>query len=664
MAGVTCVAAGLWGAQPVGAQLGPATGRAHAASALEPFAADTSALHPPPRTRPRPLASYTLSARLDAQTHRVAGQGSIRFTNASQQPTSELWLHLYLNAFKNNRTLFLRSPFGAGRRGLQAGEWGYIDVKRLSVREFGNTDIWPTAAGHSPGDAEDQTDIRVALPAAVQPGQSITLDVQFESQLPELVERTGYSETFHFVAQWFPKLARRLPTGAWVHFPFHPQGEFCADFGDYSVSIDVPESMRVAATGPRVEERVAQGRRVVRHHIRGVHDFAWAAWDGFQERRERIGQVDVRLLFPHGHEHNAELSLESLRFALPHFSHHYGSYPYGVLTVVHPPEHAGAAGGMEYPTLITTGGAWYVGYLARVVEAVTIHELAHQWFYGLVATDEHAWPFLDEGLTSFAEGLALRERYGAGSLVDLPGLQIATEAVGRWLAVARGQDDAIAQPASAFSGLHSLSALVYARTAALLRTLCGAYTQEAVLRALGRYAREHRFGHPGPEQLLDAVRAELGVEAAETLRIGLFERGWVDYRVHGLRNARRSPAAGVFDRAGGRETPPRPAEADAMDWVGAATVVRRGTLRLPVDIELTAEDGSRTRRHWNGHGAWLRVEHSGSSPLARVVVDPDRRIAIDENLLNNAISARPAPSRRTTERAVYVAQLLLGWFGP
>jgi hypothetical protein len=93
-------------------------------------------------------------------------------------------------------------------------------------------------------------------------------------------------------------------------------------------------------------------------------------------------------------------------------------------------------------------------------------------------------------------------------------------------------------------------------------------------------------------------------------------------------------------------------------------VVRRGTLRLPVEIELTAEDGSRTRRHWNGHGAWLRVEHSGSSPLARVVVDPDRRIAIDENLLNNAISARPAPSRRTTERAVYVAQLLLGWFGP
>src|SRR5207244_7465594 len=109
---------------------------------------------------------------------------------------------------------------------------------------------------------------------------------------------------------------------------------------------------------------------------------------------------------------------------LPGMGAGFGRYPYEVLTLVHPPPRATEAGGMEYPTLITTGGRWYGPPGLYEVESVTIHELGHEWFYGLVATDEVEWPFLDEGLNTFAEEMALEAYFGKGNILDAFGLQV------------------------------------------------------------------------------------------------------------------------------------------------------------------------------------------------------------------------------------------------
>jgi hypothetical protein len=137
------------------------------------------------------VASYTLSARLDATAHTVDGKGTLTWRNAASTPAGELYFHLYLNAFKNNQTVFLRSPFGAGRSGKGARHWGYIDVKRLSIREMDGTNVWPRGA-HAEDDPDDETDVRVPLPRPVKPGEQITIDLEWTSQLPEIVERTGY----------------------------------------------------------------------------------------------------------------------------------------------------------------------------------------------------------------------------------------------------------------------------------------------------------------------------------------------------------------------------------------------------------------------------------------------------------------------------------------
>src|SRR5690606_36141722 len=114
--------------------------------------------------RARPVASYDLAARLDAERHTVTGKGTIRWTNASSEPATELYWHLYLNAFKNERTLFLRSPFGAGRTAQRAADWGYTKIERLVAA---GADLLPRLAQHSPGDPDDQTSLRLELPAPV-----------------------------------------------------------------------------------------------------------------------------------------------------------------------------------------------------------------------------------------------------------------------------------------------------------------------------------------------------------------------------------------------------------------------------------------------------------------------------------------------------------------
>ncbi|WP_437513343.1 M1 family metallopeptidase [Sorangium sp. So ce1099] len=633
------------------AQPPPAAGAAPAPAAPAP----SPDAEPP--ARPDRIASYTLRASLDPTQHTMRGEGTLIWRNASRAPQRELFVHLYLNGFKDQRTAFLRASVNGFRGSEILSDHGHIQVTRFAVREMGGADVWPPGKPTTPGDPDDETDIRVELPQPVAPGDAITIDLAWDAHLPSLALRTGHYGSFHMVGQWFPKIARLEPDGTWAHFPYLRLSEFYADFGAYDVTIDVPEGFAVGATGRLVEEQRRDGRAVRRFVQEDVHDFAFTAWDRFREVRATTDDgVAIRCLFPAGNEREAALEVDLVRFGLSHLGAAFGRYPYGTLTIVHPPEGAEEAGGMEYPTLITTGGSWLWPALGvRFVESVTMHELAHQWFYGLVATNEHRYPFLDEGLTTYAEADALRARYGDSSGARLLGLEIDLMAQFRADAIASGHNGAIAQPASSFIDGGDYAALVYTRPAVLLASLGGAYGEDLVRRAVGRYARENRFRHPGPEALLDAVRLEVGDEAAEALRAGLFERAWVDYTVDTFQSWPADGAAAAPGE-GGRE---------AAAYRGHAVVRRRGSLVLPVDVALHGEDGSVQRARWQARESVARIPYAGASPLAAVAIDPDHRVLLDEDLANNARRAhRDLLAPAVLSRASFGVGLALTLLGP
>lgn len=607
------------------------------ADAVGPLFDDDAAMAP----HARPVASYTLQASLDPQRHTIVGRGTMVWVNASRIPQREVFVHLYLNAFKNDRTVFLRAPGtqGEGFRGAGAlTDFGYIRVTRFAVA--GGADLWPTADKTTPGHPDDETDIRVPLPEPVEPGASISIDLAWESHLPSLVLRTGHAGDFQMAGQWFPKIARLTPDGRWAHFPFHHLSEFYADFGTYDVTIDTPEATVVGATG-RPSGEVRAGGRVSRRFVQeDVHDFAFAAWDKFEELTALTQSgVAVRILFPPGYERAARAELDTVSFGLPFFGKAFGKYPYGTLTIVHPPAFAEEAGGMEYPTLITTGGPWYAPYTGvRITDLVTIHELAHQWFYGLVATDEHRFPFLDEGITSYAEALAMEHRFPDASAAGAFGLSISLLATNRIASASVATNGPVARPAAEFVTGKDYGSLVYARTATILATLGRVYGDEKLARTIGRYARRYRFEHPGPEEFLSVVREGMGGDAEQQLRAALFDCATVDYSIADISSAPDTGARGL------RGEPPvalpeRPV--DGKGYQGTALVRRRGALHFPVDVALIGADGQEQRVRWTAQEMAASIPYVGTSPLVAAVVDPDHRVLLDDDLSNNSLRVSP-----------------------
>lgn len=623
------------------------------------FTADDAALP----AHAEDVVDYTLTATLDPTAHTVHGEGTIVFKNTSTRAVKELWLHLYLNAFKNERSVFLREPVGRFRGGGGVSDWGFIDVKSLALHtDAGPVDLWKSAELHRPGD-DDETDARVPLPSDLNPGEQITLDVAWDDKLPAVVERTGYDGSFHMVAQWFPKIARLEPDGTWAHFPFHHLAEFYADFGSYDVTMKVPKGYTIAASGPVTEERDEGAFHVERHLQGDIHDFAWSAYDRFEVMEEGIDGVDVKVFYPKGYHYVADREMQTMRFALPHYGKRYGKYPYGTLNLVHPPDSAGEAGGMEYPTLITTGGSWTGPPGIMGIELVTIHEFGHQYFYGLLASDEVTWPFLDEGMNSYAEAEGMDTWKGGGSLVDLFGLRI-TDSTFQGASAKRAQDAKVAQPAFAFTGA-DYGALVYGRTAAIFGTVDRVWGKDRGALAIGRYARRVRFRHPRPDDLLGAYEEVFGPDVRAMLHAALFDKGWVDFAVDGIQSRSVVAPAGIFDHDGKPRETVGAGTGKTGEYDGWALLRRHGTLVLPVDVDLHFDDGSVERRVWDGAQEMTRMEFHGPHDLVGAVVDPDHKILIDANVSNDFQRGHGKGSTaRSLERGIYFGELLSSVVGP
>jgi len=584
-------------------------------------------------TRPSPSrVDYTLSAQLDAQQHRIFSRGEISITNNSSKELTELWFHLYMNAFAHPGTRFLRPSTtgqGVSRSQNQLREPGSIRVLSLERRDELGRDLWPTADEHSPEDPEDETDIRVPLQRPIEPGETLTLLVEFETDLPEIVERTGYERDFHLVSGWYPKLARLDPNGEFRHFSFHPNGEFSANFGDYRVELDVPEAFRVGHSGRSLEERSAHGRRHLVAELHDALDFAWTAWPGFDVQRSRVGEVEVTWLFPQGLDWVPDITRRTVASALAVFGKRFGSYAYPTLTVVHPPDFADAAGGMEYPSLITTGGSpWLARLGTRWTETVTAHELAHQWFYALLASDEYREPFLDESLTTFAEASYLEDQWPSAGAFSSRWLSISAWSVISLQASSAPAHRSALLPAPAFTSFGELGSVIYGRAPLALETIRRSVGRERFDAMLGIYARKFRFGHPEFGDFLAVLKSELGAKTASDLK-HLLEGVQAGYRIEQVASFR-----------------------SAHGYASFVQVAAEGGVHLPSSLRLEFADGSSSVLPiWgpNDH----HVEHE--SPLVRAVVDPKRDLLIDRSFSNNSWRAEPSA---TPTLSLFLARFL------
>ncbi|MQA28748.1 MAG: hypothetical protein GEU82_02765 [Luteitalea sp.] len=625
----------------------------------QPSPTVTGSVNPPRSPR---NASYTISARLDAPGRTITGSETIAWRNITANAATELQFHLYWNGWRDTRSTFMRERALSNPASPSPDDFSRIDVSTVRIVGAGGaTDLTSGRRFIQPDDdnPDDQTMMAVPLPQPVEPGERLTIEISWTAKVPRTFARTGAIGNYFFIAQWFPKLGV-LEDRGWNTHQFHAATEFFSDYGVYDVQLTVPSAWLVGATG--VQQAVREngdGTATHRYYQEDVHDFVWTTSPDYIERIklfdvQGLPPVAMRLLILPEHAPQADRHFAAAETALKWYGQWFGPYFYGHITIVDPAYQSGADG-MEYPTLITAGTRWLVGpeVTLETPEEVTAHEAGHQFFYGIVGTNEfeHAW--MDEGINTFATARAmqqdfpetfLEQRYFGGFVPWVfNDIRLSRETV--WNRLPTYRPAAKSDPGSAASYRYSPVTgryITYNKTALWLNTMERWLGWETLQRVLAAFYTEFQFKHPTPDDFFNTAN-----------RVSGRDLGWFFDQVHRSSN--------VFDY--GVED-----LKSASDGAGYRTTVlvrRYGEAIFPVAVRVRFEDGTEITEQWDGRDRWTLFTYQRPARALSAHVDPDRVLLLDVNYTNNSRTLQPQSGAAATKWAlkwmVWLQDSLLTW---
>jgi hypothetical protein len=638
-----------WAAFLVGTlALGGTFGGGHASNTIQaqvqaPAPAATTAASPAAGSGHQPLSTrivaYNIDAKLDAAKHTITASETLTYRNLTGQPQQTFPFHLYLNAFQPQSTFMTEVRLSGTRgndpnSGWEPKHYGSIKVNKLEVEGVG--DLTGKMEFIQPDDrnTNDRTVFQVTLPKPVAPGASVQFRIAFDDQLPEVVERTGYKRDFIMAGQWFPKVGVWWKN-AWNCHQFHATTEFFADFGTFDVKLTLPQNEVTGASADLVSNiNNPDGTKTLTYHSEDVHDFSWTASPSFtaveDEWTGSAGTVKIHMLMSPGNISSAARYMTALKGSLRLFDEWYGPYPYDRITVVDPPHGGSDAGGMEYPTLITADTSWNMPKGLLVPEVVVEHEFGHQYWYGMVATNEFEEAWLDEGINSYTEAKVMDELYGKKtSVLNFPFAQMGNSDQQRLSYLSRPDTDPVTRFAWQFYGSNSYGGVTYGKTATLLLTLEKIIGEDTMRRALHTYFMRYRFTHPTGEDFLKTIEEVSGKNLRWYFDQAVYGTNILDYEIlkaHSDRLNWYEKKSAFGDSSKDKD----------QVYRTSVSVHRKGDFVFPVDIEIKFTDGQTVLEHWDGRDRWIRYEYVRNAKIKSAEIDPQHQVLLDRDLFNNS----------------------------
>jgi hypothetical protein len=559
--------------------------------------------------------NYKIVAMLDDRTHTLTGNVEFEYINHSPDALPEIWVHLWGNAFKNRQSAFCKQKLrdGDGKFYFSKEE----DLGRYKDLEF-SADGQKIAWKYDPKNPDVA---RLTLPQPLAQGARVRIATPFVLKIPASFSRLGHVGTSYQMTQWYPKPAVYDAKG-WHAMPYLDVGEFYSEFGSFDVTLTLPDNYVVGATGTlqtpseieflHQKERDTRARlpnhaafyltdtfppssltmKTLRYTAERVHDFAWFADKRFfvlkDTARLASGKtVDCWAMFPpskirHPKPTQADHWKKGafyVRRAVEFYSDKVGEYPYPQATAVHSALSAG--GGMEYPMITVIGDA----SSARDLDDVITHEVGHNWFYGILASNEREHPFMDEGLNSYYEARYMEQYYGQYAPVEVPKQIIDEEKQGSllengYLVLARERKDTPPDTHSNAFAPIAYGLQVYMKTALCLKWLEKAEGTARFDAAMQEYYRRWQFRHPYPEDLR-AILAEKGLNADWFFQAMQTQRQ-VDYQLKKV-----VPSVSILDHDSGGSR--------QKSW--QLTVKNKGALNAPFSVTALRE-GKPVETEW------------------------------------------------------------------
>ena len=517
---------------------------------------------------------YSMDIDVNVETFQYKGQQKAIYTNNSPDVLNKVFYHLYFNAFQPGSEMDMRLQTIPDPDGRMATNIGTKDnpiyesrIAKLKPNEIGYIKVNSlTQNGKAVQHETVGTILEVTLNTPIQPGESVTFDMDFDAQVPLQIRRSGRqnSEGVEFsMTQWYPKLAEYDFEG-WHADPYIAR-EFHGVWGDFDVKITIDKDYVIGGTGYlQNPNQIGHGYETgtvnrpsgnkLTWHFKApkVHDFTWAADPDFNHDIFTMKNgTKLHFLYQKNLEQEyldawKELQPKTAEI-LNYFSEHIGPYPYKQYSVIQ-----GGDGGMEYAMCTLITGKRKFGSLF----GVTAHEAAHTWFQFLMATNEakHAW--MDEGFTTYISSKASNEILNQGK--EYPTL-------GSYRGYIYLAKSGLEQPLTTHSDRYNYNQAygigAYSKGSVFLTQLGYIIGEDNLKKTLKKYYDDWAFKHPTPNDFIRIAEKVSGLELDWYLTDFGRTTNTIDYAVKAVN---------------GNE----------------ATLERVGLMPMPVDVEVTFQDGS------------------------------------------------------------------------
>jgi hypothetical protein len=596
------------------------------------------------------LTGYDINATLTPDKHIVSGTERIYWINPSGTVVKDVRLHMYLNAFKSNKTDFYTEGSWSAK-----GNEGYGWVRIIAITDNRGNDLKSSMHFVQPDDSNinDQTVLQVDLPEYISPGDTLWLNITFESKLPSPIIRTGFTDDFYFVGQWFPKFGvyepsgmRQRATDGWNCHQFHFDSEFYSNHSVYNVTITLPKEY-VAGSGGKLMSEIDNdnGTKTLTWRAEDIVDFAWTAWPGYKVFTDKWHDIDITFLTSAPRVDQVNRQMAALKNALEYLDLNVGPFPWPHLTFVDPPTIGFGASGMEYTTIFTAGSSDRVPEKFYMTDMVTVHEFGHAYFMGILASNESEEPWLDEGVNTFWEQRIGDHFYGGGyGISSYPFARLSDVDFFRLQFTTSDSREVATNDLYSWEYPHGTYGLMsYAKTSLWLHTLQGLIGEETMNNVFREYYKRWAFKHPSGSDFIavvnEVVKQDLGDKYGPDMNWFfdqvLYGNGLCDYAVLPFTNEKILGYRGASFEGDSVhfEKPDRKADTLTQSTI---KLERLGELTIPVDVLVHFNNGDEVREIWDGKARSKDFVYEGMREVQWVKIDPDNKNPLDVNRVNNS----------------------------
>ncbi len=605
-------------------------------------------------------ASYDIDLTLDVDKKQVKATQTLTFINPSDDTIWTMPFHMYYNAFKNNKSTFLtgtgRIDRSISKEAAENCEWGWVEVLKATDSEGNDLEMQYIQPEDS--NPNDHTVLEIKLKRPVLPRATYVLEMDWHSQIPKIMARTGYQQEFYFMAQWYPKLGVYEPAGTrfakegqWNCHQYHTTTEYYGEFGVYNVSMTVPKKFKLAASGFEVNQKEKGGQITYTYLAEDVIDFTWTASPNFVEIKDKWKDVDIKLMMMPEHLHYKDRYLNPTKKTLEFLEKFVAKYPYPYLTVVSPPVHGLGAGAMEYATLFTAPTLSGFPMGIRTTETLVIHELVHQFFYQIISTNEQEEPWMDEGFTAYFEAKIMDEYYPKGIITwDYMNIHVGSEEFrrGRFFNAENIKVNPMSDAGWEFRH-GSYAQIVYGKGATMLSTLENMVGTSVMKNIIQTYYERWKFKHPCRQDFIDIVNEivpkRLGDKFGSNMdwffEQAIYGTEICDYEVHDVLIKRVTEPWGFFEQT---EDCEKPTDNSSKLYESKIIFFRQGEFIVPQEIKVTFDNGEEILEYWDGKSRSYELKYVDTKQVTSVIIDPEYKIQLDKNLINNSFVVKPTSS--------------------